>query len=166
MQFLYTIYFIIVKPLKIQCSSGYQVDIYARTVYGASFWLDGIYRHQMAIFSNTDIMIMLLVAVTGTFLALPFNIYGIKILARHSRLYVYTAIFCYWPSRWSFYMNHWSCIKSLQPCSFLLVFNGQLQTWRLKDYRHFLLYFLMNLLMLDSGKHFVITFLWWHHNRR
>ena len=92
----YTIYFIIVKPLMLQ----YNAVVVIRWIFTLGLFMvlpfgwTEFTAIKWPLFSNTDIMIMLLVAVTGTFLAYLFNIYGIKILgAATAGFYIYTQPF-------------------------------------------------------------------------
>lgn len=92
----YTIYFIIVKPLMLQ----YNAVVIIRWIFTIGLlmvlpfgWTE-FRAIQWPAFTRTDIAIMALVAVAGTFLAYLFNIYGIKVLgAATAGFYIYTQPF-------------------------------------------------------------------------
>lgn len=92
----YTIYFIMVKPLMLKYDSvviirwiftiGLMMVLpFGWTEFTAIRWID---------FNSIDILCMLLVVVSGTFLAYLFNIYGIKMLGPAAAgFYIYTQPF-------------------------------------------------------------------------
>lgn len=92
----YTVYFIIVKPLMLQ----YNAVVIIRWIFTIGLlmvlpfgWTE-FRAIQWPAFTGTDIAIMALVAVAGTFLAYLFNIYGIKVLgAATAGFYIYTQPF-------------------------------------------------------------------------
>lgn len=92
----YTVYFIIVKPLM----AKYNAIVIIRWIFtlGLLMILPFCWGEFMEIpwkaFSTPDMVAMVLVVFTGTFLAYLFNIYGIKILgAATAGFYIYTQPF-------------------------------------------------------------------------
>jgi drug/metabolite transporter (DMT)-like permease len=92
----YTVYFIIVKPLM----NKYDAMVIIRWVFTAGFILvlpfgwGEFLEIKWEVFNITDVVLMALIAVAGTFLAYLFNIYGIKVLgASAAGFYIYTQPF-------------------------------------------------------------------------
>lgn len=92
----YTIYFIIVKPLMLK----YNAIVVIRWIFTLGlvmvlpFGWNEFAGIKWQLFSVTDMLLMALVVITGTFLAYLFNIYGIKELgAATAGFYIYTQPF-------------------------------------------------------------------------
>lgn len=92
----YTIYFIIVKPLMVK----YNAIVIIRWIFTIGLFMvlpfgwTEFTAIEWAHFTATDMLLMGLVVVTGTFLAYLFNIYGIKLLGPAAAgFYIYTQPF-------------------------------------------------------------------------
>ena len=92
----YTIYFILVKPLMLK----YDAIVIIRWIFTIGFFMvlpfgwTEFTEIRWADFTAVDFLSMILIVVTGTFVAYLFNVYGIKILgAAAAGFYIYTQPF-------------------------------------------------------------------------
>jgi drug/metabolite transporter (DMT)-like permease len=92
----YTIYFIIVQPLMVK----YNAIVIIRWIFTIGLvmvlpfgWTEFV-AIKWPVFTTTDMLLMALVVIPGTFLAYLFNIYGIKVLGPAAAgFYIYTQPF-------------------------------------------------------------------------